>query len=183
MPTLPARPSLEHLSKQAKRLLKAAKALAPDQMDPEQDHELLLEAAGNGNLPAVQTMIALGFELSPRGKRTPLHFAAYQGHLDVIKALVDAGADTALRDPHYHTPPFVHAMQSFKTEAAEYLKNFPMDILIAAAIGRTDHIKKALAQDESLVNARFRSVRNDTQDSFERDWAPPLWYAVMNGQL
>ena len=162
-----------------------AKRLARTHMgkDTAKDHELLCEAAGNGNLAAVQTMIKLGFDLSPRGKRTPLHLSAFKGHIDVIKALVAAGADTTMRDPDYHTPPFVHAMHNFQDEAAAILQDCPMDIFAAAATGNTDQITAILSKDKSLVNARFRTVRTGSQDSFERDWVPPLWYAAVNGSV
>ena len=151
--------------------------------DPVKNHELLCEAAGNGNLAAVQTMIKLGFELGPRGKRTPLHMSAFKGHIDIVRALIDAGADTAMRDPDYHTPAFVHAMHNFQEETAQLLLTCPMDIFAASATGKTEQIETLLAADPSLVNARFRTVRTGAQDSFDRDWAPPLWYAAVNGNL
>lgn len=165
--------------------LAEAKRLAPAHMgtDPAKDHELLCEAAGNGNLDAVNTMIALGFELSPRGTRTPLHMSAFKGHLDVVQALVAAGADTTMRDIDYHTPPFVHAMHNFQDETAAFLMDCPMDIFAAAATGKTDQIIAHLNKEKSLVNARFQDVRTGPQDSFERDWVTPLWYAAVNGQV
>ncbi|WP_298844221.1 ankyrin repeat domain-containing protein [uncultured Roseobacter sp.] len=161
-----------------------ARALAPDAMgaDPETDQELLREAAGNGNLAAVQTMIGLGFGLSPRGTRTPLHAAAYKGHTDVLLALIRAGADTTLRDPDYDTPPLVHAMHNFQTEATEILMGCPMDIFAAAALGRADLVEAALSDDKNLANARFRTVRTGPQKKHGRDWATPLLFAALNGR-
>lgn len=165
--------------------LEAARTLAPGQMggEPERDQELLREAAGNGMLAAVEAMIALGFELSPPGTRTPLHAAAYQGHFDVVKALVAGGADTAMRDPDYHTPPFVHALHAFKEDVAAYLMRCPMDIFSAAAMGREDQLAEALAENAALADARFRTVRTSGQAQHERDWATPLWFAAVNGRL
>ena len=165
--------------------LDTAQSLAPDHMgqNPDADQELLREAAGNNNLPAVETMITLGFPLSPRGARTALHAAAYKGHLEVVQKLVEAGADTALRDPDYNTPPFVHAMHSYQSEVADYLCDCPMDIFAAAAMDRTDHIEALLSQDASLVHARFRSVRTGPKDHYVNDWATALWFAAMNGRV
>ncbi|SEW45940.1 Ankyrin repeat [Cognatiyoonia koreensis] len=150
--------------------------------EPDTERELLREAAGNGNLAAVQTMIRLGFELSRAGTRTPLHVAAINGHVEVIRALIDAGADTAMRDPDYNTPPFVHAMHGLQDEAAAILVASPMDIFAAAAMGRKDLVESALSEDATLVHARFRSVRTGPQERHERDWATPLWFAAVNGK-
>ncbi|MFV2051766.1 ankyrin repeat domain-containing protein [Aliiroseovarius sp. YM-037] len=162
-----------------------ASELAPKHMgqDRDKDQELLCEAAGNGNLAAVQTMIKLGFELSPRGKRTALHASAFKGHIDVVRALIDAGADTSIRDPDYHTPPFVHAMHNFQEETAQILSTCPMDIFAAAATGNLEQLITMLDNNPSLANARFSTVRTGPQNGFERDWATPLWYAAINGNV
>lgn len=164
--------------------LDRARSLAGDQMgvDREKEREMLREAAGNGNAEAVRTMIALGFELSPSGNRTPLHAAAYKGHLDVVRMLVEAGADTALRDPDYDTAPVVHAMHAHQDAVVAFLKQCPMDVFAAAALDRIDHLETALADDPELVNARFRTVRTGPQDQNPRDWATPLWFAAINGR-
>ncbi len=150
--------------------------------DIEKDQELLREAAGNGNLPAVKTMIALGFDLNPVGTHLPLHLASFKGHLEVIRALVDAGANTKLRDPDYNTPPFVHAMHNFQDAAADLLMTFAMDVFAAAAMGRIDQVAEALNDEPELVHARFRSVRTGLQEHYERDWTTPLWFAAVNGK-
>lgn len=164
--------------------LDLARSLAPDHqgVEPEKDLEMFCEACGNNNLPAAQTMIALGFELNPRGRRTPLHTAAYKGHIDIVRALIDAGADTALRDPTYNTPPFVHAMHNHQDAVVALLLDHPMDIFAAAAMGRIDQIDAALSRDPGLVNARFRSVRTGPEDTYVNDWTTPLWFAAMNGR-
>ncbi|MBT0957538.1 ankyrin repeat domain-containing protein [Alphaproteobacteria bacterium KMM 3653] len=150
--------------------------------NPAHDYEMLCEAAGAGMLPAVECLLALGIDPSRPGTATALHIAAFKGHLPVIRALIAAGADTTLRDPTYHTPPFIHAMHAYQEGAVELLMEHPMDIFAAAAMGRLDHIKAALAQDAALVNARFKSVRTGGGESHPNDWATPLWYAVVNGR-
>jgi len=164
--------------------LATAKALAVEHMGvaPDKEAEMLAEAAGNGNLSAVQTMVELGFELSLKGTRTPLHVAAFKGHVDVIQYLVDAGADTALRDPTYNTPPIVHAMHSFQDEAVALLHHYPLDVFADAALNRMDHLEVAISEKPDLVNARFRTVRTGPEEHYVNDWATPIWFAAMNGR-
>ncbi|MEM6340217.1 MAG: ankyrin repeat domain-containing protein [Pseudomonadota bacterium] len=164
--------------------LDTAQLLAEEYMgaDLDKDREMLREAAGNGNVEALRTMIALGFDLSPRGTRTPLHAAAFKGHLEVVELLVEAGANTALRDPDYDTPSVVHAMHAHQDETVAFLMDCPMDVFAAAALDRIDHLETALRTDRSRVNARFRSVRTGSQENHPRDWATPLWFAAVNGR-
>ena len=58
-----------------------------------------------------------------------------------------------------------------------------MDIFLAAAMGRIDQIKARLAEDVSWLNAPFERVRPVPEKEWANDWAPPLWYAAMNGQI
>lgn len=150
--------------------------------DPEKDAELLREAAGNGNLVAVETMIALDFNLNPSGVRTALHAAAWSGHVDVIEALLKAGADAKLRDPQHFTPPLVHALHAQKQDAIDLLMDAEMDIFIASAFGNTQQIDARMAEDPSWVNAQFARVRPKPEVDWSNDWAPPLWFAAMNGR-
>jgi ankyrin repeat protein len=165
--------------------LEMALELAPEYLgvDPAKDHELLCRAAGNGNVKAVQTMLAVGFELTSLDGHTPLHMAAFRGHKDVIRILIDAGADTRLRDPVYNTPPFVHAMHNFQHETVALLLDHPMDVFAAAAMGKTDQLEAAFERDPDLVNARFQTVRTGSQESYANDWTTPLWFAAMNGRM
>lgn len=98
-------------------------------------------------------------------------------------ALIDAGADTKLRDPEYNTPPFVHAMHNFQHETVALLLEYPMDVFAAAATGKTDQLEAEFERDPDLVNARFRTIRTGSQESNVNDWTTPLWFAAMNGRM
>ena len=164
--------------------LGTARALAGDHMgqEPEKEAELLREAAGNGNLNAVKTMIVLGFDLNPTDAQTPLHSAAWRGHVEVIDALLAAGASSMIRDPMHYSPPLGHALHGAQEGAIARLVDAPMDIYLAAALGRTDQIDARLADDPTWLNAPFASIRPMPEQDWPNDWAPPLWYAAMNGQ-
>jgi Ankyrin repeats (3 copies) len=59
---------------------------------------LLWQAAGYGRLGAVRLLVASGYDVNPGGGwPTPLHLAAAEGHLDVVTALLEAGADPTAR--------------------------------------------------------------------------------------
>jgi ankyrin repeat protein len=53
---------------------------------------------------------------------TPLHVAAWKGHIAVARALVDRGADLGLRDEEGQTP-FEQAASSGHAELAESLRS------------------------------------------------------------
>ncbi|MBB3605598.1 hypothetical protein FHT40_005285 [Mycolicibacterium sp. BK556] len=52
---------------------------------------------------------------------TPLHHAAWSGDLDLIRRLLDAGADPRVVDLRYGTTPLGWAQHAYQTEAAAYL--------------------------------------------------------------
>ena len=58
-----------------------------------------------------------------------------------------------------------------------------MDIFLAAAIGHTEQIDTRLNEDPSWINATFSRVRPSPEKEWANDWATPLWYAAMNGQI
>lgn len=165
--------------------LETAKSLSKPLMgqDPDAEATLLREAASNGNLKAVQTMIELGFPLSPAGKRSPLHAAAWRGHVEIVEALLFAGADPKQRDPDHFSPPLGHALRAQNQRVIDVLMKADMDIFLAAAMGNTEQIDARLAENLSWINAPFSRVRPKSEKDLPNDWAPPLWYAAINGQI
>jgi len=66
-------------------------------------------------------MAALGFDLNPTDRRSPLHEAALTGNVELIRALLDLGADPTIRDPEHDSPPQGWAEYNREDEAARYL--------------------------------------------------------------
>lgn len=53
---------------------------------------------------------------------TPLHHAAWDGDLEVIRRLLDAGADPTITDARFQATPLGWAEHAYQTEAAELLR-------------------------------------------------------------
>jgi hypothetical protein len=83
---------------------------------------LMLEAAALGRWDALPLLLELGFDISGKDGRTPLHHAAAGGRLDTMRLLLDAGADAGVRDPIYKATPVEWARFFERGEAAELLE-------------------------------------------------------------
>jgi hypothetical protein len=77
----------------------------------------LVAAAGDGRTAAVRLMARLGFEVQGMA----LHQAAFSGHLDTVRALVELGADPGRTDPSHHATPRGWAEHNHQWDVAEYL--------------------------------------------------------------
>ncbi len=65
----------------------------------------LLEAANEGNLATVESLLANGTNVDEKNKhgRTALIVAAYMGHLEIVKLLIANGADVDEQDKYGYT--------------------------------------------------------------------------------
>src|SRR5262249_29574852 len=98
-------------------------------------------------------MAELGFDLSPLGRNTPLHDAAWAGDLETVKLLVELGADTSIRDPHYGGTPLGWAAHNRQRAMVEYL--LPLaDVFDAVQNGGLARATELLREDP----ARARTV-------------------------
>jgi uncharacterized protein len=79
----------------------------------------LMLAAFKGNLPIVQTLLKEGALVNGQGW-TSLHYAAYEGHANVCRFLIDNEAEIDARAPNGSTPLMVAARQGHE-EAVKLL--------------------------------------------------------------
>lgn len=83
--------------------------------------DLVDRAASYGRWDLVIGLVQRGAPISATG-RTPLHLAAGAGELDVVKALLDHGADPAATDPEFHATPLQWAEFLRHPAVAEHLR-------------------------------------------------------------
>ncbi|WBQ05662.1 ankyrin repeat domain-containing protein [Kribbella sp. CA-293567] len=82
---------------------------------------LPLVAAVLGRTEALEPLRQLGFDLLMPGRITPLHQAAFSGHLDTVKKLLELGADPDAEDPAYHGTARGWAEHNRQQEVVDYL--------------------------------------------------------------
>ncbi|HEY8227808.1 MAG TPA: ankyrin repeat domain-containing protein [Pyrinomonadaceae bacterium] len=85
--------------------------------------ELLQLAAERDNRYAMRLMNRLGFDLNEVSRTTALHNAAMAGHLEMVKLLIELGADHSIHDTEFDGTPRGWAEYSGNTEVADYLKS------------------------------------------------------------
>lgn len=83
--------------------------------------ELILEAVSSGRWHAVALLLDLGFAADVEEGAGPLHHAAGAGRLDVVKLLVEHGADIRRTDPQWGAPPQGWAEYFCHADVVEYL--------------------------------------------------------------
>lgn len=79
-----------------------------ESVDSDTASAMLATAAGFGRWTLVQGMLDRGVEVAGSG-RTPAHVAAGAGELDLLRTLVDHGADLSARDPDFGATPLAWA--------------------------------------------------------------------------
>ena len=82
---------------------------------------LVARAAESGRANAVRLAVRLGFDVNARNRTTALHEAALRGDLDLVRLLVDLGADVTIHDTDHDSTPGGWATWAGHTEVADYL--------------------------------------------------------------
>ena len=119
----------------------------------------LVSAAVEARKPAgLRLMAALGFELSSLRRNTPLHDAAWSGDLELVRLLIELGADPSVRDPAYQGTPLGWAAHNRQTAVVEYLLGFA-GIVEAVQCDAPARVEALLREDPS--HARATDARGD----------------------
>ena len=87
---------------------------------------LVDRAAAYGRWEIVLELVRRGAPIAPSG-RTPLHLAAGAGALDVVRELLELGADPAAKDPQFHATPLQWAEFLNEPAAADLLREHAAD--------------------------------------------------------
>ncbi|MGW6280520.1 ankyrin repeat domain-containing protein [Kribbella sp. NPDC055071] len=86
---------------------------------------LPIRAAEIGRTEALEPLQSLGFDLNIVALSAPIHQAAFHGHLDTVKKLIELGADPEQRDPSYGGTAYGWAEHNHQQAVMDYLKDLP----------------------------------------------------------
>ena len=147
------------------------------------DPQLLVDAAGSNRLAAVRLMLESGFDPNPGDNTptTPLHQAAFHGHVEMAELLLDAGARLGTRDAHHAGTPLQWAMVAGQTGMQTYLASRETGIFDAVLCDDADRIAELLDGDPELLEMTIRDELAHDQRDVD-DWQTPLAFAVLRNR-
>ena len=86
--------------------------------------ELLNLAAEWNKLESIKLMVSLGFDINERKRTTAIHMAAASGNVELVKALIELGADPLIKDEEFGGTAMGWAHYSNRTAVMEFLESF-----------------------------------------------------------
>lgn len=119
--------------------------------------ELLQRAVVARRPDAVRLIVDLGVDINSMVAgsgldRSALHGAAGWAGLEMVKLLLELGADPHLRDPTYHAAPIGWASYSDQQDVVAYLLQFA-NIFDAVRVGGVERVAALIERDPALANA------------------------------
>jgi ankyrin repeat protein len=117
--------------------------------------DALIHAGETGTAAVVPVLVSLGYDLgreSPHGG-TALHWAAWRGYVDVVRALIAAGAPINPRDCTYGSSPIAwasHGSANCREADDDYIT--VIDLLLAAGAAREPSFNQWSEPPENLAS-------------------------------
>jgi ankyrin repeat protein len=119
--------------------------------------EVLHYVVGRGDIAAFDLLVSLGARtdhLEADGI-SPLHRAVQTGSLELVKRLLELGADVDLRDRRWHGTPMSWAVVLGQPEVADFLAPLSHDVRPFVAQGRLERLEAALTEQPWRANERL----------------------------
>jgi hypothetical protein len=159
-------------------LMALAPAMLSAMQQPGSQEEKFLLAVRKGDAATVKTMLAAGFNPNTKYRydRMALSFACDRGNVEVVKALLEAGADVNAADSFYQATAMDWALNKGHIQLATLLldhgaKNSERILLSAVSEGNIELLKSSLARGglpaESIAAALSIGLRNKKPEIVE----------------
>src|SRR5260370_1059497 len=116
-------------------------------MTPQEAAQKVFQAARWGKIGDVKAALAAGADPTAKNEwqQTPLHFAAWEGHTDTARLLIEKGADLTASDRQQQTPLQLAALSGY-TDLVTMLRDAAKDQL-----GHANRVAKRRGNDEPQI--------------------------------
>ena len=157
----------------------------PELIDKANKHDAnaMNQAAELGNIDAIELMLDLGFSVHGEQFDTPIHNAAHNGHLELVKYLIDHGADIHRRDAFYLSSPHGWAQAGNKHEVMRFLETLDLGIFDLINADAGDRIESLLNESPDLLERTLGDEVPDDLKGHENAWQTPLAYAAVRDRV
>jgi ankyrin repeat protein len=114
--------------------------------------EQLQDAARNGDAATVKKLIEEGLDVNTkfRYNATALFYACDHGHVEVVKVLLDKGADLTIKDSFYGFTPLMLSVSPAQKRRAEHTE-IAMLLIAKGAPGKEDALGGAIESDDAIL--------------------------------
>ena len=133
-------------------LIIVAAIVALIQAPPPTKAEQLQDAARKGDAAAVTKLLDDGVDVNTkfRYNATALFYACDHGHIDVVKVLLDRGADLTIKDTFYGFTPLMLAVSPAQKKRPEHTEIAKL-LIAKGAPGKDDALNGAIGSDDGAL--------------------------------
>ncbi len=152
----------------------------PDTSEP-QDCTPLGLAASRGDIESIKTLLGKAVDLNcqDRAGRTPLHLAALNERVDVVSALLEAGADVDATDEQFGCRPLHLSARQGHAGVSELLVRYGADLDARSLRGETALHLASINGQPAVVTILLKYLAQ--VDICDSNGTTPLQYAETNG--